>query len=160
MTNEKGKKEVVTLTSPIGNLVFSSLTKPRPNKFKDNKLEYVAKIEVDGDSEGAVEFLKTIRKINRNLGSEDNVTKPGNYFINGAARDIPTVFDKDDNIIQTENVPMIVSGDVRLLLVPFHSKTPGMGGLNLIGIELINIKEYEPVTEIDVESMQKALRGV
>lgn len=147
------------ITSPEGTLHFASVKDARKNSFS-GRTEYSIRIEIDGDTKGADEFRKTLKKINKNLIVEEDakLTKEGNYIINARSRDKPKVFDKQMNRLDDEEVPMIESGTARVLVTPFEGKAGKGGGLNLAGVQLLDIVEYQGSEPVDEDTLLEALK--
>lgn len=164
MTEKNSTPEV--LTSPEMKVIFSVLRSPRKSSFKDGEAEYSMRGEVDGSNVSAEDFKKALKKINKSLiiteDKEGNtiVEKDGNYIINARTRNKPTVFDKNNKVIPSEEVPMLESGStVRLLLTTFQGKSGKGGGLNLAGVQLLDVIEYEGSEPVDQDTLEKALKA-
>ena len=151
------------LTSPEGEILFSSLRSARKNSFTGN-LEYSMRIEIDGDSKGATEFKTALKKINKALVvTEDEkgnsvVKKEGNYIVNARTKDQPKVFDKDNETLEQEHIPMVESGTARILVTSFEGKSGKGGGINLAGVQLLDITEYQGAEPVDEDELKKALK--
>lgn len=145
------------LTSPVGTLNFLAHLKPRENNYTGN-MEYSARIEIDANSAEGAEFLKTIRKVNRNLGSDEKVSQEGNVFINAKSKNKPKVLDAQGNVLAEDKVPMIESGTVKLIVSTFQGKKGG--GISLEAIQLVDIVEFTgSATQIDEDALAAAVRN-
>lgn len=144
------------LTTPTGALNFLAHLKPLENSFT-GRTEYSARIEMDTTTTEGAAFLKTVRSINKNLGSTDKVTKEGNVFINAKSKNKPTILDADGNVLDKENVPMIESGEVKLIVSTFDSKKGG--GICLEAIQLINVVEYTGTSDVDEDALKAAVKS-
>ncbi len=160
MTNANAK----VLTTPVGEVLFSSLRKALSSSFKADTAEYSIRIEVDGDAKGATEFRNALKKLNKALviteDKEGNsiVKKEGNYIINARSQNRPKVVDKNDNVLTNELVPMIESGTVRLLVTTFEGKAGKGGGINLSAVQLVDIVEFQGSEPLSDEETLAALK--
>ncbi len=156
--------KTLPLTSPVGDILFSSLRTARKNAFTGN-LEYPMRLEIDGDAKGATEFKTALKKINKDLviteDKEGNsaVKKEGNYIVNARSKDRPKVYDKSNSRVAAEDVPMLEGGTARIMVTPFTSKSGKGGGINLVGVQLIDITEYQGAEPVDEEDLLKALKA-
>lgn len=151
--------KATVLTSPEGALLFASVKDARKNSYSGRN-EYSVRIEIDGKTKGAEEFKKALKKINKNLivEEEDKLQKEGNYIINARSRDKPKVFDKGMNRLDDEEVPMIESGTARVLVTPFEGKAGKGGGINLAGVQLLDITEYQGSDPVDEDTLLENLK--
>lgn len=151
------------IKSPVGTINFLAHVTPKYNDYKKRD-EYSCRLEIDKGAEGAEEFLKMIRAINKNLGSEDGVKQEGNFFLNGSSKVPPKIIDASGKILLGDEIPMVDSSDgkstARLILQEFKSKNPKMGGgLGLVAIQLINYTEYEGAEQPSDDDVLAALNG-
>lgn len=152
------------LASPKGEILFSSLRTARKNSYTGN-MEYSVRIEIDGDAPGASEFKTALKKINKALVvTEDDtgnmlVKKEGNYIINARTQKTPSVFDKSNTKLEHELVPMIEGGTARVLLTSFEGKQGKGGGINLAGVQLLDITEFQGSEPVDEDALKQALQA-
>lgn len=157
-----------TLTSPVGTILFSALRTAKQN-YEKTKMEYSLRLEIDGDAKGADEFKKALKAINRALViTEDKqgnsiVAKEGNYIINAKSINAPKVFDKDNEMLAQDEIPMITSGTAVVVLKEFTGKSGKGNGVNLVGVQLLDIVEFQgtksTVNENELLSALKARHG-
>jgi len=156
-------EQTKTIKTPVGTINFLAHLSPTYNDFK-NRDEYSCRLEIDKSAEGAEEFLKIIRGINKNLGSTDKVKQDGNYFVNATSRVQPKIIDASGKILLADEIPMVdTSGGkstARLIVQEFASKNPKMGGgIGLVAIQLINFVEYEGAEQPSDEEVLAALNS-
>jgi hypothetical protein len=155
------KTEDNSILSPEGTLHFASVKTPRKNAFS-GKTEYSVRLEIDGSTEEGEAFRKTLNKINKNLIVEDaEGLKEGHYIINArsSSEHKPAVFDINMDDMEDEDVPMIESGTARVLVSPFTTKNKKGGGINLVGIQLLDVVEYQGAEPPDRDALRAKLKA-
>jgi hypothetical protein len=155
MTTDKTKdKQPKTLISPEIQIKFNRLRSPATNAHTGEK-EYVIRSEAEQGTPGFEEWKKTLRKINKNLivDEEEKVSKEGNFVFNARSKDKPKVYDKHMNEIPTDEIPMISSGTARVLVTTFEGKSGKGGGLNLAGVQLLDIVEHQGSQGVDEDTL-------
>jgi hypothetical protein len=151
------------LTSPKGKFLFVNVKNARKNAYTGNS-EFAVRLEVFGSEKDSEDFKKQLKRINKSLlvteDKEGNsiVSDENNYIINGRSQNRPKVFDKDMNVIDEEELPMIDSGIGRVLLTTFESKNGKGGGINLVGVQLLDYTEYQGSAPVDEDELLNALK--
>lgn len=165
MTN-KATNKTNLITSPVGNIKFSALRSARKEQDKADgtpgRLLYSMRLEIEPTSAGADAFKTTLSDINDNLvvtRTKAGKLAPGHYLFNTKSINKPKVYDKDMNQIDADLIPMIESGTARVIFSSFEGKGGLGGGLNLVGVQLLDVVEFvgsEAVDESDIVAQLKA----
>lgn len=164
MTNVNKDNSAAILVSPAGKIVFSRLNRPAKTlKEGADYLEYSISMDFDLSAKGVAEFVSKLEDINDRLVVTKTKSKfaiaPGHVRVTARNKMKPTIFDKEGDKIAAEDVPMISSGTATLLLTTFDGSGKG-GGINLQGVQLIDIQEYEGATGVNVEDLEAKLKSL
>jgi len=155
MTNE------TKLHTAEGKIKFSVLRKPRKGVDSDT-LEYSMRLEVTPESKGADTVRDTLDTVNDKLiiTKEKNMKlAPGHFIFNAKSTKKPTVYDKDMNVLTEDLIPMISGGTARVIFSTFEGKSGKGGGINLVGVQLLEIDEYVGSSDINEDDVLAALRS-
>lgn len=166
--SKESKKEIKTLESPKGTLLFAALRTPRkPGYDKDAAAVFSTRMMFLASTPGTSEFKAELKKINKDLViTEDKqgnslVQNEGDFIVNARSNSDhpPTVYDNDGNRLLGEDIPMVESGTTaNLILSTYEGKGNGKGGINLQGVVLQEVIEYVPETVSDEEKDSIAKR--
>lgn len=69
------------------------------------------------------------------------------------------MFDEKGDVIAATEIPMIAGGTAVMLLTTFEGNALG-GGINLQGVQLLEIDEYVGNTGVDEDALQAKLRNL
>lgn len=137
-----------TITSPEVEIVFSALRSPRPAMKKgSDRLEYSVKCLVSETAQGAAEFKQQLQQINRDLVTTQDNNKSkhaipaGHFAFSARTIKAPEVYDSAGNRLDAANIPMLSKGTTAKIVVTSFKSENG-GGINLLGVKLMNVNEY------------------
>lgn len=157
---------VNVIESPVGKVIFSVLHTPRKsnNPNKADVLEYSTTMEFDESAPGVKEFKATLEGINDSLvvtkvksGSKAPAIAPGHFRVTARSKNRPIIFDKDGVTLGKDEVPMIAQATATILITTFEGKNGLGGGLNLQGVQLLTVTEYEGSSAVDEDTLRAKL---
>lgn len=158
MTTENKTK----LHSATGTVKFAALTKARPESQESDKLVYSMRLEVEPGQAGAQEVRDTLDTVNDKLiitKVKNMKLAPGHFIFNAKSINKPAVYDKDMNKLSDDLIPMIAGGTARVIFSTFEGKSGKGGGINLVGVQLLDIEEYTGTSAIDESDVLAQLRS-
>lgn len=165
MTTETTNTKAKLHTSAAGTIKFSALREARKEQDKNGepgRSVYSMRLEVEASTAGA----DTLRTLLEDVNDKLIVTKvknmklaPGNFIFNAKSINKPKVYDKNMELIASDLIPMIESGTAKVIFTTFEGKSGKGGGINLVGVQLLDYVEFQGNSAIDEADIVAQLKA-
>ena len=118
-----------SIVTPTGQIKFMAINHAIKNSYAEDRLEFVVRLEFNGDEAGAQALKKAITALNPAKVITNGVSKEGNFIVKFFSLHAPKVLDATGNVLTGEEIPLFYAqtdtGTARVqAIISTRGKTP------------------------------------